>query len=91
MNEVRNERNELNAPSGYTMSEWSKSPNGLEGRVKSPIIWGHAKEKNCIFPVAYLRKPKWMDEESWKKVVDCIELKMPNETFLSYNAEVTHD
>jgi hypothetical protein len=53
--------------------------------------WGHAKEKNCIFPVAYLRKPKWMDEESWKKVVDCIELKMPNETFLSYNAEVTHD
>ncbi len=75
---------DLTAPTGYTISEWSKSPDGLEGRVKSPIIWGHAKEKSCIFPIAYLRKPKWMDDESWMKVVNCIELNMP-ETFLSYN------
>ena len=56
--------NKLENPSGYTICEWSKSKNGIKGRIKSPIIWGHAKERNCIFPVAYLRKPKWNNAEA---------------------------
>lgn len=73
-----------NTVSGYTVSEWSKSRKGIEGRIKSPIIWGHAKEKNCIFPLAYLRKPKYMNNDSWMKVVDSIRLNMP-ETFIKFD------
>ena len=49
MNKVKNERNKLDDPSGYTICEWSKSKNGIKGRIKSPIIWGHAKEKTAYF------------------------------------------
>lgn len=76
--------NNTNTVSGYTVSEWSKSRKGIEGRIKSPIIWGHAKEKNCIFPLAYLRKPKYMNNDSWMKVVDSIRLNMP-ETFIKFD------
>ena len=61
------------------MRAYSISPNGLEGRVKSPIIYGHWG--NTISPLAYIQKPKWVSDEDFARVVKslCLELEMDNE------------
>lgn len=60
------------------IKSYSVSPNGLEGRVKSPIIWGHWG--SVIAPLAYIQKPKWLDEDDFKKVVEALELNLKLES-----------
>lgn len=69
----------------YTIKSYFKSPEGLRGKIKAPIIWGNAKEKNSIMPLVYLTKPKWMCEESWKTIVDAVELNLPKNTVIKEN------
>lgn len=57
-----------------TMKSYSISPNGLEGLVKSPIIYGHWG--NVISPLAYIQKPKLVSDEDFKRVVEAIELHL---------------
>lgn len=57
---------------------YSISLNGLDGRVKSPIVWGHWG--SVIAPIAYIRKPKWLSESDFKKVVESLELRIELET-----------
>jgi len=54
------------------MTAYSIAKNGLEGSVKSPIIYGHWD--NILEPLAYIRKPKWVSDEDFKIVVDSIRL-----------------
>lgn len=64
----------------YAIDGYSIAADGLQGRVKSPIVYGHDHHKNCLFPLVYLGKPKWMKDEDFKKVVKSIQINMPTGT-----------
>lgn len=56
----------------------SYSRNGFAPHIKSPIIWGHRGSN--VFPLCYLRKPKYMSDTEWNSFLDgfTFELKKPN-------------
>ena len=58
---------------------YSISRNGLEGICKSPVIWGH--RESSMMPLVYLRKPKWMTEEDFYKVVDNLTIHLPKDLY----------
>ncbi len=83
MNEVRNERNELNDPSGYTLMSYSVSSDGLKNHIKSPILWGNFMKDDysaVSMPLAYLRRLKWISDENWDKVISGVKLNIPHES-----------
>ena len=49
------------------------------GHVKSPTLWVQRKDKNAIYPLIYFRKPKWVDEDDFKKVLENIKLHLPQD------------
>lgn len=44
---------------------------------KRPAIW--AVNGNKFYPVCYLQKPKWMSDEQFQKVIDCIKWDAPQD------------
>jgi allantoicase len=60
------------------LTSYSVAPDGLKGFVKSPVIWGNYPP-NISAPLAYLKKPKWMDEKDWRMVLASIRLFLPEE------------
>jgi hypothetical protein len=48
--------------------------NGIKGLVKSAGIWGI--DKNRQFPLVYLRKPKYLDEEKFQQIIDTITISL---------------
>lgn len=48
--------------------------NGIKGMFKSPAIM--ARVQGAEFPIVYLRKPKWMTDFEFTRVVDCITLSV---------------
>ncbi len=72
----------LSRSSSYTLMSYSVSPDGLKNHIKSPILWGNfiKDDRSAVcLPLAYLRKPKWMSDEDWGKVVSGVNLHMPHE------------
>jgi len=52
----------------FELDACSFSREGLKGKIKSPIIWGH---KGCtIFPLCYLEKPSFLTESEWQEFLD---------------------
>jgi hypothetical protein len=47
---------------------------------KCGIIWG-ADKTNPVnhYPLAYITKPKWMDEQHYQIVLDSIKIALPSE------------
>lgn len=53
--------------------------------TKTPILWGHfdvldtdtGKVGGLISPLVYLRRPKWVSEEDFNKVLDGVTLNLP--------------
>lgn len=56
----------------------AKSPDGLRGYRKSPIIWGNIPP-NTSYPLAYMRKPKWMTDADWKVLFNGIQVTLPKD------------
>lgn len=48
--------------------------NGL-GYTKSPAIWGNYKP-NTIAPLVYLKKPKWVSDDDFDKILDALKLEL---------------
>lgn len=60
----------------FSITSISKTPDGIPGHRKSPIIWGDMPP-NSSYPLAFLRKPKWMTNEDWKVVFDGLRITLP--------------
>lgn len=60
----------------FPITSISKSPDGLTGYRKSPIIWGN-RHPNTGYPLAYLRKPAWMTDEDWRVVFNGLQVTLP--------------
>jgi hypothetical protein len=58
------------------IASYSISKNGLQGYRKSPTIWGYDKDDNTSYPLAYLRKPKWMCDKDWDVILNSISLDL---------------
>lgn len=49
---------------------YSMSIDPIEGVCKSPSVWVSLDGiESSIFPVAYIRKPKWMAEDDFRDMV----------------------
>ncbi len=66
------------------IDKYSIAKNGLPPYRKSPIIFGHAMGTNQSYPLAYLRKPRWMKDDSWDKILDAIELNITKDLELEH-------
>lgn len=55
---------------------------GIKGVCKLPGIWGHAAHRNMMFPIVYFKKPGWMSDETFTKVLDSICFVWPMDTEL---------
>lgn len=53
--------------------EFDRNRNKIFG-IKSGIVWGHSKDKNYIFPLLYISKPKHITEEQFNELLDSIEI-----------------
>jgi hypothetical protein len=51
--------------------EFEYHPNGVEGMAKSPSLWGRTKENVCV-PLIYFKKPKWIPEKVFKRLLNDI-------------------
>lgn len=60
----------------YEIDSYSVAKSGLKGRVKSPILYGHDKNQSVIFPLAYIKKPKWIKQKDFEKILDSIQLNL---------------
>lgn len=60
---------------------YSISKNGLKGYRKSTIVWGHEHKHFSAktFPILYIRKPKWMAQESFESLLDGIVINIPKD------------
>lgn len=47
--------------------------------IKSPAIWVCKKDTNGMYPLVYFKKPKWVDEDDFKKVLESIKLHLPQD------------
>lgn len=59
----------------------------IKGQCKQPSLWGYEKEENNILPLIYFQKPKWLDEESFKKIVKSIKLEINEEIIVKEEKE----
>ena len=53
--------------------EFDRNRNKIFG-IKSGIVWGHSKDKNSIFPLLYISKPKHITEEQFNELLDSIDI-----------------
>ncbi len=51
--------------------EFDKNRGKIFG-IKSGIIWGHRIDKNAIFPLLYISKPKGISQEDFEELLDKI-------------------
>ena len=42
---------------------------------KSVVVWGH--EQATAYPIMYIRKPKWMSQESFDNMIDKVRISLP--------------
>lgn len=42
-------------------------------RIKSAILWGHS-DNNTSYPIAYLKKPKYMTDEQFEHILDKLKI-----------------
>jgi len=62
----------------YTIDCCFISTTPVKGICKSPALWGNCNKNNSmIFPLIYFRKPKWLDDESFSKIVESMEIVFP--------------
>jgi len=57
-------------------SAYSIETSGIKGICKSPSVWGHDATNNGMYPLIYLKKPKWMSDKQFSKVVKGITLNI---------------
>ena len=55
--------------------EYDKNRNKQFG-VKSAIIWGYSNERNGIFPLLYISKPKHISQEDYEVLLDSLRIEM---------------
>jgi hypothetical protein len=55
--------------------EYDKNRNKIFG-IKSAIIWGHSKDTNSSFPIAYISKPKNVSQTDFELLLDKIDIEI---------------
>ena len=64
------------------LKKYEISVKPISGICKSPSMWGYNSERNEICPLIYFRKPKWISQKSFKKIINNIRLDLPKDTIL---------
>ena len=68
----------MNNDEGICLRSYHVSKNPIKGVNKSSAIWGLRSDKNELIPLAYLKKPKALNDKQWEKIVNSISLNITN-------------
>ena len=56
------------------LDSMSFAKSGITGVCKSASVWG--TKKAVTYPLFYLRKPKWMPEETYRELLDRLDIRI---------------
>jgi hypothetical protein len=62
---------------GMKLKSYEINKTGFKGICKMPGIWALSLDLPALYPLVYFKKPKWMDEATFMKVIEAIRFDWP--------------
>lgn len=71
---------------GTKLIKFTKTVGPIDGLIKSPAIWGE-NDKGESTPVVYFRKPKWLPQEKFDRLMSELSISLPCDFCIEVNNE----